>query len=119
MGLQLPCMEFGNGYVYAKLKKNFSAIWKSGLKESLPDELGECSELQILLVNNNQLKTVPSALLTSESLSRLRLEGNKITKKQFLALSGIDIFMKKRNARLERQLAGGMHETDRSVCGLD
>ena len=73
----------------------------------------------MLLADNNKLKTLPSTLLLADSLSRLRLEGNRMTKKQFLALDGSSEFMARRTARLERQLAGGMHDTDRSVCGLD
>jgi len=86
---------------------------------SLPEELGKCDKLQVIIANNNQLRSVPESVLTSKSLARLRLENNHITKEQFLEFPGTKDFMKKRLARVDRELAANMHETDRSICGLD
>ena len=87
--------------------------------EDLPAELGNCDNLQVILANSNRLSIVDRAIFESKSLSRLRLENNKITKKSFLQFDGVKEFMERRNARVDRELAGGMHETDRSICGLD
>jgi Leucine-rich repeat (LRR) protein len=86
---------------------------------SLPEELGKLHKLSVIIANDNQLRSVPESILASQSLARLRLENNHITKEQFLEFPGAKDFMKKRLARLDRELAANMHETDRSICGLD
>jgi Leucine-rich repeat (LRR) protein len=85
----------------------------------LPSELGLCTSLQTVLAGNNHLKTVPTELLENGSLSKLRLEKNNITKEFFLEITGSSEFMERRKGRIDREIHGGMHETDRSVCGLD
>ena len=85
----------------------------------LPMELGKCKTLQTVLVANNALRTVPTSLLTNGALSRLRLEKNEISKDDFLEIEGCDEFMERRRGRIDREIQGGLHETDRSVCGLD
>ena len=85
----------------------------------LPTELGNCKTLQTVLVANNALRTVPTSLLTNGALSRLRLEKNEISKDDFLEIDGCDEFMERRRRRIDREIQGGLHETDRSVCGLD
>ena len=76
-----------------KLKNLSEFVVSNNRLESLPEELGDCSKLKVLLADNNKLKTLPSTLLLADSLSRLRLEGNRMTKKQFLALDGSSEFM--------------------------
>lgn len=86
----------------------------------LAAEVGRCRALQTVLATHNQLSSVPEALLDNGMLSRLRLEGNPgLTKDIFLALEGASEFMERRTARIETQMHGGLHNTDRSVCGLD
>ena len=86
---------------------------------ALPPELGACKGLQTVLAANNMLETVPTELLENGALSNMRLEGNRMIKSQFLAIEGVEEFMERRKARLNREIHGGMHGTDRSVCGLD
>ncbi len=87
----------------------------------LPGEaLGSCRSLQTVLAASNRLTGVPAALLENGTLSRLRLEGNAaITKASFLELPGAASFMERRKQRVDREIGGGLHETDRTVCGLD
>jgi len=86
---------------------------------ALPSELGACKGLQTVLAANNMLETVPTELLENGALSKIRLEGNQMIKSSFLEMNGVDEFMERRKARLNREIHGGMHGTDRSVCGLD
>jgi len=86
---------------------------------TLPQELGQCKTLQTVLATHNILAAVPTALLDNGALSKMRLEGNRISKEDFLDTEGADEFMERRKARIDREIHGGMHSTDRTVCGLD
>ena len=52
------------------------------------------------------------------TLSRLRVEGNLITKEALVASEGWADFDQRRQAIVSKQIAGGMTETDRTICGL-
>jgi len=99
-------------------KLNYLNISNNNLV-SLPIELGQCKFLQTVLAANNRLDTIPSELLDNGSLSKMRLENNRIEKEDFLEITGAEEFMERRKARIDREIHGGMHATDRSVCGLD
>lgn len=49
----------------------------------------------------------------------IHLDGNPITKGQLIALEGFDVFDGRRKKRITKEIAGGLTDTDRSVCGLD
>ena len=113
------CLEEFVGQVSMLKKLNHMDASHNNLS-ALPEEIGQCIFLQTLLVNHNRLSSIPAALLENGALSRLRLEGNpNITKDVFLALEGAAEYMERRKARIETQIHGGLHDTDRSVCGLD
>jgi hypothetical protein len=76
--------------------------------------------LKVLLVSRNRLKTLPSQVLTDcVSLNRLRLEGNQLSKAELMRLGGFQVFDKRRQERVNKELSAGMSDTDRTVCGLD
>lgn len=85
----------------------------------VPPEIGAMKQLSILRLENTFVETLPSSLFTSTRISRLELRGTKLTKDKFLALEGVDVFMKRRKERLDRDIAGGVLHVDTTLCGLD
>jgi Leucine-rich repeat (LRR) protein len=56
--------------------KNVTALQLSNIVKSLPEEVGELSDLQFLMLPNNpDLKTLPSSLGNLENLTFINLEG--------------------------------------------
>lgn len=56
--------------------KNVSALQLTNIVKTLPDEIGELSELQFLMLPNNpELKTLPDSLSRLENLTFINLEG--------------------------------------------
>lgn len=87
--------------------------------EEVPEEIGYLKSLLVLKLEGTRVSSLPSSLFTKTPVSRIELRGAQMTKDQFLALEGVGEFMKRRKARLDREIAGGVISTDRSVCGLD
>ena len=82
--------------------------------------LGGMKKLRVLSVRNNNIQhTIAAAVFTDTVVDRIHLEGNPMTKKCLMELDGFDVFDKRRQKRLSKEIAGGLHDTDRSVCGLD
>jgi Leucine-rich repeat (LRR) protein len=56
--------------------KNVTALQLTNIVKSLPEEVGELSDLQFLMLpNNSDLKTLPSSLGNLENLTFINLEG--------------------------------------------
>mmetsp|Transcript_14260 Transcript_14260/g.18694 ORF Transcript_14260/g.18694 Transcript_14260/m.18694 type:complete len:281 (+) Transcript_14260:164-1006(+) len=87
--------------------------------EEIEDGVGDCDNLHSLLLRNNRLTFVPSSVLRSKSLAKMRLEGNKITKAALMKTEGFNEFDKKRTALLNKAVSGGIGDLDTSICGLD
>jgi hypothetical protein len=82
--------------------------------------LGGMKKLRVLSVRNNNIEhRIAAAVFTDTVIDRIHLEGNPMTKKCLMELDGFDVFDKRRQKRLSKEIAGGLHDTDRSVCGLD
>lgn len=88
------------------------------LINSIDIGLGESPNLQTLLLARNQLRSIPEEVLSAPSLAHMRLEGNSMTKELLMASPGWSTFDAKRQALVSKQIAGGMADTDRSICGL-
>ncbi|GBG34492.1 Serine/threonine-protein kinase WNK [Hondaea fermentalgiana] len=83
---------------------------------TIEDGLGASMSLQTLLLASNRLHSIPVPVLEAAALGRLRVEGNQITKEQLMASPGWPKFDEKRKALVSKQIAGGMTDTDRSIC---
>ncbi|KAH9260364.1 hypothetical protein BASA81_001534 [Batrachochytrium salamandrivorans] len=88
--------------------------------QDLPQEIQLLAKLLILKLENcPKITTLPSGLFTHTEVSRIELRGTGLTKQQFLQLDSVQLFMDRRKARLDREIAGGLTKVDTSVCGLD
>ena len=66
--------------------------------------------------NRLQAQGIPTSLLRLSSLSHLDLQGNPLTKRQFLDIPGCDDFLKRREEHRKKQ---GGEFAELGVCGLD
>ena len=66
--------------------------------------------------NRLQAQGIPTSLLRLSSLSHLDLQGNPLTKRQFLDIPGCDDFLKRREDHRKKQ---GGEFAEMGVCGLD
>jgi len=88
---------------------------------SLPSNLGSLPRLQVLSAKSNALKptdaSIPQILLqNARSLHTLYLDGNDgITEAVFMKLPGAESYMRRRKARLDKQIAGGTYSPDLAV----
>jgi Leucine-rich repeat (LRR) protein len=93
---------------------------KLGLRR-LPSGLSRAPRLSVLSVQNNLLKadgeSFPQAFLRdSPCLHTLHLEGNDhITEQSFMELPGVDAYLARRKAKVDKQLAGGTFAPDLAV----
>ena len=85
----------------------------------LGPELGGMAKLQVLSVRHNQVQGIAPAVFKDTHVDRIHLEGNPMTKRSLMAMVGFGAFDGRRTKRLTKEIAGGLHDTDRSVCGLD
>ena len=86
--------------------------------QSLPAAIGELKRLSCLRLENTLVEQIPESLFLRTPISRLELRGSHITKKAFLEMPGVNEFLKRRQERLDRDVAGGVI-VDTSLCGLD
>uniref|UniRef100_A0A7S2WB26 Leucine-rich repeat protein n=1 Tax=Mucochytrium quahogii TaxID=96639 RepID=A0A7S2WB26_9STRA len=101
------------------LPKLVSIDLSSNEINSIDPNVGSSTTLNILLLADNNISQVPQEVLLSQNLARMRLERNNITKTRLETTTGFDAFNQRRLAAIDKQLAGGMTNTDRSICGLD
>ena len=66
--------------------------------------------------NRLQAPGIATSLLRLSSLSHLDLQGNPLTKRQFLDIPGCDDFLKRREEHRKKQ---GGEFAEMGVCGLD
>jgi hypothetical protein len=97
-----------------------TCLTEISLNVSIDECAGALKHLKVLLVNGNRLQTLPLQVLKDcSSLHRLRVEGNNISKASLMKLDGFDVFDKRRQEHVNKELSAGMSDTDRTVCGLD
>lgn len=85
----------------------------------LPAALGGLKKLVVISVRNNQVtpRGLPSVLFEgAKELHTLNLMGNPgMTEANLLACPGVESYISRRKARIDRQLAGGSYEPQLSL----
>lgn len=111
-GVTAACLASLVGCIELRLSRNalqtFPATQPPALKK-----------LEALYLDDNQLSAIPEELLVDTPVNNLHLAGNAITKKALTEMKGFDQFDARRRKQLNKQIHGGMNDTDRSICGLD
>ena len=85
----------------------------------LPDEIAGMARLRSLSARRNRLQAVPPAVLRDSAVDKMHLEGNAITKRQFMETDGFEEFQKKRELLKKKDIGIAMEMSGMDLCGLD
>jgi hypothetical protein len=85
----------------------------------LPDEIVGMARLRSLSARRNRLQAVPPAVLRDSAVDKMHLEGNAITKRQFMETDGFEEFQKKRELLKKKDIGIAMEMSGMDLCGLD
>lgn len=111
--------SLGEGFGFEALENLEELNLSNTAIRDVPKEIGCCKRLKVLKLENTNVESLPIELFTETQLSRLELKGTAMTKDVFLQLHGVDVFIKRRTERIDKEVAGGTYQPDTSVCGLD
>ncbi|CAM9638475.1 unnamed protein product, partial [Chrysoparadoxa australica] len=88
--------------------------------------VAEMPKLKTLSLRHNKIgaqafgrQSLAAALFTSSQVEVLNLEGNLLDKQALLAMDGVNAFLERRLKAKNKNIHGGAHFTDLSICGLD
>jgi len=84
----------------------------------IPPEIATLKNLQFISLANNQLTSLPPAVLHHSKLNRMQLQGNHFSKESLQKMEGFSTFEKRRKARVDKEIAGGL-TAKVSLCGFD
>eukprot|EP00937_MAST-01D_sp_MAST-1D-sp2_P007270 g7270.t1 len=85
----------------------------------LPDEMAALKALRSLSARRNRLQALPAALLKETPVDKMHLEGNLITKKQFMECDGFEDFQRRRELLKKKDIGIAMQMSGMDLCGLD
>ena len=85
----------------------------------LPDEMGTLGALRMLSARRNRLQALPAAMLKQTPIDKMHLEGNSITKKQFMECDGFEEFTQRRELLKKKDIGIAMEMSGMDLCGLD
>ena len=85
----------------------------------LPDEMGELGALRMLSARRNRLQALPATMLKQTPIDKMHLEGNSITKKQFMECDGFEEFTQRRELLKKKDIGIAMEMSGMDLCGLD
>jgi leucine-rich repeat protein SHOC2 len=85
----------------------------------LPAEMGGLGKLKRLYLRNNRLSGLPAALLKDTPVNAMQLEGNLISKREFMASDGFEEFETRRTTLKKKDLDVAASMSGMNLCGLD
>lgn len=84
----------------------------------IPDEISQCPKLRSLSLRRNELQTLPVALLRDSTVDKMQLEGNSISKRQFMNMEGFKEFEDRRGKLKNKSLETSYEISGMDLCGL-